>query len=69
MGAVTDLGKLITNTADVGVDFFRDEDDPKKAIFSKSQRDKTPMFYYLSDVAPILNTSIDLLNLRDKPID
>lgn len=69
MRTITDISNLVGNTFDVGRDMFLNEDDPYRAILKKSQRDKTPLGYYLSHFIPGLSFSLNFINHWDKPLN
>ena len=67
ISAVTDVLRWATNTIDVTADIFKDKDDPKRAVFKKGKKDKTPAFYRTSQIFPLVSSVVDWINFWDKP--
>ena len=65
--SITDMFKWVGDTSDVIYDLTLDEDDPRKAIWSKSSKDRKPLLYTTTNMIPFMNKIADLWDIFDKP--
>jgi hypothetical protein len=65
----SDLQKWIDNTIDVTSDIFLEEGNPKKAVFSKASRDKSPAFYRTFGMIPMVSAGVDVIDTFDKALN
>jgi len=66
---IEDLVKVVSNTIDVTTDIlFQKKNDPYRAVWNKSRKDKKPLFYESSKFVPGVSAGLDIFNFFDKPL-
>ena len=65
---ITQLYNVLANTVDVTGDIIGLGSDDKRAIFSKTAKDRTPLFYRSSKFIPGINSAIGLWDIFDEPL-